>query len=548
MKNIWKIIKNDFRHISQNVVAVVLVIGLCALPSLYAWFNIFSNWNPYEEDATSNLKIAVVSKDQPFTVSQLSLCIGNSILESLRENKTIGWVFPEDERTALNGVYDGDYYAALIIPEDFTKSIAGITSGDLSGGTIAYYENEKKNAIATKITSKAQSTVETQINRTVFSTLTKIASEIGDTLKNAEEQGSLYLTALSGLEAAEKDIKRYISSLDAIKYTADSARNSIQTLNKLSEKMVSDLQEDFTLLSGSPLQISGVQSVNTRLSDYAEVLKRGSGNIKQSKNLLKDLKGTIRQIKQELTGADDSESLQKILAVLENQPEKIGDYFSSLVNLKIERVYQTKNYGSGMASFYTVLAIWVGALILVSIIHTQVKTPPSETPYKTYQEYFGRYAIFFLIGQIQTLICVAGNLFFLEIQCLHPFLFWLASAVSSFIFTLLIYTLVFVFGNIGEALAVVIMVIQVAGTGGTFPKEVLPVIYQQVYQFLPFPYCMTALRECVSGMYQNDYLISLLQLAPFAILSILIGLLLKKPFTGLNKRIEKSKEKSGLMV
>ncbi|RKI41679.1 DUF3533 domain-containing protein [bacterium D16-51] len=548
MKNIWKIIKNDFRHISQNVVAVVLVIGLCALPSLYAWFNIFSNWNPYEEDATSNLKIAVVSKDQPFTVSQLSLCIGNSILESLRENKTIGWVFPEDERTALNGVYDGDYYAALIIPEDFTKSIAGITSGDLSGGTIAYYENEKKNAIATKITSKAQSTVETQINRTVFSTLTKIASEIGDTLKNAEEQGSLYLTALSGLEAAEKDIKRYISSLDAIKYTADSARNSIQTLNKLSEKMVSDLQEDFTLLSGSPLQISGVQSVNTRLSDYAEVLKRGSGNIKQSKNLLKDLKGTIRQIKQELTGADDSESLQKILAVLENQPEKIGDYFSSLVNLKIERVYQTKNYGSGMASFYTVLAIWVGALILVSIIHTQVKTPPSETPYKIYQEYFGRYAIFFLIGQIQTLICVAGNLFFLEIQCLHPFLFWLASAVSSFIFTLLIYTLVFVFGNIGEALAVVIMVIQVAGTGGTFPKEVLPVIYQQVYQFLPFPYCMTALRECVSGMYQNDYLISLLQLAPFAILSILIGLLLKKPFTGLNKQIEKSKEKSGLMV
>ncbi|HBI63469.1 MAG TPA: YhgE/Pip domain-containing protein, partial [Lachnospiraceae bacterium] len=76
MKNIWKIIKNDFQHISTNVVAVVLVIGLCALPSLYAWFNIFSNWNPYEEEATSNLKIAVVSKDQPVTVSRLELCIG----------------------------------------------------------------------------------------------------------------------------------------------------------------------------------------------------------------------------------------------------------------------------------------------------------------------------------------------------------------------------------------------------------------------------------------------------------------------------------------
>ncbi|HBA68995.1 MAG TPA: YhgE/Pip domain-containing protein, partial [Lachnospiraceae bacterium] len=448
----------------------------------------------------------------------------------------------------LNGFYDGDYYAALIIPENFTQSIAGITSGDLSGGTITYYENEKKNAIATKITSKAQSAVETQINQTVFRTLTKIVSEIGDALKNVEEQGSLYVTALSALEETEKDIKHYMASLDAIKYTMDSARSSIRTLNKLSQKMVTDLQKDLTLLSDSPLQISGIQTVNIRLNDYSDVLKKGSNSIKQSKTLLKELKNTIGDMKKEIAGAGDSETLQNIFSVLENQPEKIGDYFASLVNLKTERVYKTENYGSGMASFYTVLAIWVGALILVSIIHTQVKTPPSEKPYKVYEEFFGRYAIFFLIGQIQTLICVAGNLFFLEIQCLHPFLFWLASAASSFIFTLLIYTLVFVLGNVGEALAVVIMVIQVAGTGGTFPKEVLPMIYQKVYQFLPFPYCMTALRECVSGMYGKDYLISLLQLAPFAVFSILLGLLLKKPFDGLNKRVEKSKEKSGLMV
>ena len=331
MKNIWKIIKNDFQHISTNVVAVVLVIGLCALPSLYAWFNIFSNWNPYEEEATSNLKIAVVSKDQPVTVSRLELCIGDSILEALGENTTIGWIFPEDERLALNGVYDGDYYAALIIPENFTQSIAGITSGDLSGGTITYYENEKKNAIATKITSKAQSAVETQINQTVFRTLTKIVSEIGDALKNVEEQGSLYVTALSALEETEKDIKHYMASLDAIKYTMDSARSSIRTLNKLSQKMVTDLQKDLTLLSDSPLQISGIQTVNIRLNDYSDVLKKGSNSIKQSKALLKELKNTIGDMKKEIAGAGDSETLQNIFSVLENQPEKIGDYFASLV-------------------------------------------------------------------------------------------------------------------------------------------------------------------------------------------------------------------------
>lgn len=548
MKNIWNIIRNDFRHISTNVVAVVLVMGLCALPSLYAWFNISSNWDPYQEEATSNLKIAVVSKDKGITLGRLSLCVGDSIIKSLGENGTIGWLFPEDERTAINGVYDGDYYAALIIPEDFTESIANITEGDLSGGSITYYENEKKNAIATKITSKAKNTVETQVNRTVFSTLTEIVCEIGDSLKNAEKQGSLRLAVVSDLEKAEEDINHYITSLDTIEYTADSARSSINSLNKLSKKMVSDLQKDFTLLSDSPLQLSGLQTVTVRLSDYAAVLKEGSNSIKQSKKLLKDLQNTISSFKQEIMGTADSEDFQNILSVLENQPEKIGSYFSSLINLKTERVYETKNYGSAMAPFYTVLAIWVGALILVAILHTQVKTVPSQKPYKVYEEFFGRYAIFFLIGQVQTLICVLGNLFFLEIQCLHPFLFWLAAAASSFVFTLLIYTLVFILGNIGEALAVIIMVIQVAGTGGTFPKEVLPTIYQKVYQFLPFPYCMTALRECVGGMYKNDYFLALLKLLPFALISLAIGLLLKKPFRGLNERIEKSKEKSDLMV
>lgn len=548
MKNIWNIIRNDFRRISTNVVAIVLVMGLCALPSLYAWFNIFSNWDPYQEEATSNLKIAVVSKDKGVTINRLKLCVGDSILKALGENTTIGWIFPKDERTAINGVYDGKYYAALVIPEDFTESISTITEGNLTGGTITYYENEKKNAIASKITSKAKNTVETQVNRTVFSTLTEIICEIGDSLKDAEKQGSLRLAAVSDLEKVENDIDHYITSLSAIEYTADSARNSITTLNKLSKKMLSDLQTDFTLLSLGSLQISGLQTVNVRLADYATVLKKGSNNIKQSKALLKDLKSTINKIKQEILGTEDSKEFENILSVLENQPEKIGAYFSSLVNLKTEHVYETENYGSSMTPFYTVLAIWVGALILVAVIHTQVKPLSSEKPYKVYEEFFGRYAIFFLIGQVQTLVCVLGNLFFLEIQCLHPFLFWLAAAVSSFIFTLLIYTLVFVLGNIGEALAVIIMVIQVAGTGGTFPKEVLPAIYQKVYQFLPFPYCMTALRECVGGMYQNDYFISLLQLIPFAVLSLAIGLLLKKPFHGLNRRIEKSKEKSDLMV
>ncbi len=548
MKNIWKIIRNDFRNISTNVVAVILVIGLCVLPSLYAWFNIFSNWDPYLEDATSNLKIAVFSKDAGITVGRLNLCIGNSITDALSQNATIGWIFPDDERTAVNGVYDGSCYAALVIPENFTESIAGITEGNLEGGTISYYENEKKNAIATKITSKAKSTVETQVNRTVFSTITEILSKIGDSLQNIEEQNEIRSTMAAKLENIEKDISHYAASLTAAGHAADSAKDSATTLNKLSQKMVSDLQDDLSLLSSGTFTLTGLQTANIRLADYADVLETGSSSLAQSKKLLKDLQGMIQKAKKEILGTEDSEQLQNMLSILKNQPEKIGAYFSSPVELKTVPVYDTDNYGSAMAPFYSVLAIWVGSLILVAIIHLKVHPLEQDKPFKVYEEFFGRYFIFFLIGQIQTMICVFGNLFFLEIQCQHPFLFWFASAVSSFVFTLLIYALVFVFGNVGEALAVVIMVIQVAGTGGTFPKEVLPAVYQNVYQFLPFPYCMTALRECVAGMYKNDYWIALGKLIIFAAASLAVGLLLKKPFAGLNERIERSKEKSDLMV
>ncbi len=127
-------------------------------------------------------------------------------------------------------------------------------------------------------------------------------------------------------------------------------------------------------------------------------------------------------------------------------------------------------------------------------------------------------------------------------------MFWLAAAMTSFVFTLFIYALTFAFGNVGEALAVIIMVIQVAGAGGTFPREVLPNVYQQIYKFLPFPYCMGSLRECVSGFYKDDYWIYIGKLVIFVVVSLIIGLLCKKPFAWLNEIIERSKEKSDLMI
>lgn len=172
---------------------------------------------------------------------------------------------------------------------------------------------------------------------------------------------------------------------------------------------------------------------------------------------------------------------------------------------------------------------------------------PSFKNAKPHQQFFGRYITFFLIAQIQALITVLGDLYFIGIECAHPFLFWLAASCSSFVFGFLMYALTAAFGNIGEGLAIIIMVIQVAGAGCTFPIETLPKVFQTFYRFQPFKYAMGAMKEAVAGMYRDDYWKDLAILLSYTVISLIVGLVLAVPFRKLNHILEESKEKSGVM-
>ena len=120
--------------------------------------------------------------------------------------------------------------------------------------------------------------------------------------------------------------------------------------------------------------------------------------------------------------------------------------------------------------------------------------------------------------------------------------------MTSFVFTFLIYSLTVAFGNIGEAIAVIIMVIQVAGAGGTFPVEVLPSVYQYLYKFMPFSYCMNALRECFAGIEQLYYVKVPATLLIDVSISACSVLIRSKPCAKLLDKLEHSKEKSGLFI
>ncbi len=588
MKNIYRIFLSDWKRISKNVVAVVVVIGLTILPSLYAWFNILSNWDPYGKESTSQIKVAVASDDSGTVMEGMQLNMGDNIISALLSNDTIGWVFTDTTADAINGVYSGEYYAALIIPSDFSAKMLSFISEDINHPEIEYYTNQKKNAIAPKITDKAKTAVQEQVNQTFINTITTTLAKALSGVNNVtgshaaiSDDVSAFDTLLLGVENINNQLDSYSILLDALINVTDS---SVTVMNLASASYSSDTLDitgqqklieslikisDYLKGTDNTLKDLDASEIKENLGQLSSVLKnisdiydRAGGNITQFtasvleiKNNLYDTKVIVDELKSKMTDVYDnlkmlntSSGYEMLMNVLKFDANDLGTFISAPVEISTEKIYPIETYGSAMTPFYTVLAIWVGALILVAIIHVNVKPQKEHPDINPVQAYFGRYITFFLIGQAQALLVTLGDLYFIGIQCISPFKFWFAASVTSFVFSIFMYSLTVAFGNVGEALAVVIMVIQVAGAGGTFPVEVLPKVYQYIYKYLPFTYAMNALRETVGGFYKFNYWKYLVILSIYVLISLFIGLVVAIPCRKLNEKIEKSKHRSEVMI
>ena len=587
MKNICNIFLADWKRISKNVVAVVVVIGLAILPALYAWFNILSNWDPYGQEATSRIKVAVASADKGAMVDGISINMGQNIIDALQTNNTIGWVFDDDTEAAVNGVYAGDYYAALIMPEDFSEKMTSFLTEDMSHPQIEYYTNQKKNAIAPKITDKAKTAVQQQVNSTFISTVAESLVKAADGVDDAAKEhgitsGSQTVldVVTTKMELVSRQLEAYDTILTALISVTDSASSAINMAGQASPDMSQtvlgnqraldamqdilkitsagniinsgvsgDLADGLGRISGTMDSIIGIYAqADGNIGRFSSLISSTRINLQDTKSILNELQEELDETLTQLNDIRDSGNYEMLLRLIGLDADQLGSFISSPVEIETEKIYPVENYGSAMASFYTVLSIWVGALILVAIIHVGVK-PQKEHPQFSHTEaFFGRYITFFLIGQAQALLVTLGDLYYIGIQCVSPFKFWLAAAITSFVFSIFMYSLTVAFGNVGEALAVVIMVIQVAGAGCTFPIEVLPEVYRKIYEYLPFTYAMNAMKETVGGQYGMDYWKYLGILLIFSVISVFIGLVVAIPCKKLNEKIEHSKHKSGVMI
>ena len=374
-----------------------------------------------------------------------------------------------------------------------------------------------------------------------------------DTIQNIKNHINQINQILSQIEV-NLDITPDITG-DSIKKILDNSITQVDNLKKiynnslkpqlltLTNNMTTVIDDVNTFLTGIASTVNGVSDV---INGADTTVNNINDSLIATKQVVDDVNNKLQSAINEMRDKDYDEKKEILINILSGDPKTLSEFFSEPVKVHTELIYEIANYGSGVAPFYTVLAIWVGALVLVSLIKVDADKKGLDNP-KLYELFFGRYLLFFLLGQVQTVICVLGDIYLLKCQVVYPGLFLLASCLTSLTFTLLIYALTISFGDVGKAISVVMIVLQIAGSGGTYPIEILPSFYQAVYIFFPFPYAINALRETVGGIYGDTYVMSILQLLIFAVASLLLGLVIRKPFIKVNHFMEKRMKDTKMM-
>ncbi|MBR3159011.1 MAG: YhgE/Pip domain-containing protein [Atopobiaceae bacterium] len=367
----------------------------------------------------------------------------------------------------------------------------------------------------------------------LISAVERTVADVQTTKSNAESSRAQLVglatnaeDAIEGMRASFED--RLSGSLDGLAATIDDAA--------VKSAEISD-----ALRSESDKLSSSITEASNNLQDLEDALGNASTKIGEVADKLKGLR-------EKLTEALSSGNMDLVRTIMGGDTASLVNFLATPVQLDREAFFPVENNGSAMTPFYTTMALWVGGTLMGLIVYVGIsKKAEEEIGAAPRHAYLGRLAFFLCVGALQATILLLGDLFFLRVQCENPLLFMLTGWLASTVFINIIYSLATSFGDVGKAIAVFIMVLQVAGSGGTFPVQMLPPIFQMAYPYLPFVHSENAFRSAMFGVYGNDWATEMGILAAFLIPALILGLVLRKPFVPVNEWIEEKMEETKLM-
>ena len=591
INNIVEIVKKDFKAAFSNPIVMIVLVGIIVLPSLYALINIDACWDPYEE--TGDIQFAIANLDEGATYNDMDINIGNELVKELKKNDDFDWTFVSEDELR-DGVYYGKYYAGIVIPKNLSEEVISITGDDPKQAELEYVVNIKSNPVASKLTDSAANAVYTTLNAKIvqiinlaaYGKLGELQSGLASGASQLSSGGSQLAAGSQKISSGASDVSDGVSQVqdgasqvqsgasqvqsgaNSVKQGSTSVKNGASQVEKGSEEIQAAVdpsvlpepiktyvQSNIKLANASGEVAKGSSSLadgSVKLANSSSKLASGSsdvasGSVQLAEGSLSLAAGSqllSNSATQALFSASSalSSSANSLSAITGINETILGDYFLAPVKLEKHELFPVPNYGSNVAPFYLVLSMWVGALITC----TMLKPGNSEgTKYSSFEMYFGKLILFVFMSILQVAITIAGS-FILGIYIANPILFILSAVLVSVVFMVLMYSLVSALGNVGKAVSIVLLVLQISGTGGIYPVEIMRQFFQVINPYLPMTYAITLIREAQLGLVWIRFIPSLVVLVAIGIITVIVMLIVKEKADKRAHYFEKRLEDSGL--
>lgn len=583
--NIREIIQNDAKSAFVNPIAILLLIAIIILPSLYGLINIYACWDPYEN--TDHVQFAIANEDEGATYENVSINAGADLVEMLKNNTDFDWVFVSSDELR-QGVHDGKYYAGMVVPANFSESIVSITTDDPHSARLEYIVNEKY-PVAAKLSDAAAKAVYNNINAEIVTFINLAAYDKLGELESGLASGAAQMSSgavllsngagqvgsgASQVSSGAAQLSDGASQLaDGANQLADGASqvaggtqqayDTASTYNTDIHEVTNNIRNKLPELNNSMNKIDNKADEVTgkigQLNDGANQVSDGSASLASNTG---KLKGGVDELSQGsislAAGAQllansaasalftASSSLASAAGSLADvtglNDTQVGDYFYAPVKLDRHAEFETNNFGSQVAAFYLVLSMWVGGLITTVILSVGTSI---GTPYKPHEMYFGKMLLFNIMAILQTTVTLIGA-FFLGIDVHNPVMFIFSCYFVAIIFMTIIYSLISLFGKVGDGIAIILLVFQISGTGGIYPVEIMHKIFAVMSPYLPMTHAINIVRESQLGLIWSNYIPSFIFLLAAGVIVTLVSIILKQRFDKRTKYFEEKLEESDI--
>ena len=437
---------------------------------------------------------------------------------------------PEIDRVATNSIMIADKAGITINNiQGFNERLLPIINSHLN---VVEEVSKEANVIAKELQKKPDKTEEIKARQKALDSRLQASTERLQLVKNIFEYFNKLsnerlfnnqlerVTTLSNDIMAIKEVNNSIyNKMDYYDEIADTVKeefvNKSARINEVSSNMNSKLNVEVAPLISQVLSkaevnidkvggiIAGAQgelpAVERKLSETEVKISNAYGKLLSLQAQMPSAKSKIQKLTDEIKKADSGIDKNQLFNLLKVDYKQQAEFFANPVKLQENKLYHIENYGSAMTPFYTVLSIWVGSLLMSSLLTTKVEDEGKK--YKPYQKYFGRGLLFVIISLFQTLIITLGDMYVLGTQATSPYRFVIYALLISLLFSSIIYTIVCILGNVGKAVCIVLLVLQLGSSGGTFPIQMTSEFFQALYPKVPFTYSIGLLREAVGGVY-----------------------------------------------